>query len=113
MNIRTIVSRRELLSLVAALSIAAPAVGQPATASESVVKVFADHYEAGGKRFANLDALSAWVDATAARTLVFHSCMSTPRKPLVDALERFHNVYLDVRWSKAGEPGCPAAATPQ
>lgn len=107
MSIRTIASRGHAVVFAGALCIAAPAMVFAASPLPPV-KVFSDHYEAAGKRFANLDQLEAWVKATGARGLVFHGCMSGPTQPLVAAMERFRNIYLDVRWSLAGEAGCPS-----
>lgn len=103
---------RLCISIVAGvLCITAPALARatsPAAPAVPLVKVFPDRFEAGGQRFADIDKLEAWVKATGARGLVFHSCMSADTKMLASALERFRNVYLDVRWSVAGEAGCPA-----
>jgi hypothetical protein len=76
-----------------------------------LVKVFPAHYEAEGKRFADLDKLEAWVKAKGARGLILNSCLSESTKPLVAAIERFQHVYIDVTWSRAGESGCPAVTT--
>jgi len=114
MSARTIRLRLYGRLLAGALCLTVPALGlaaSPSTPAVPVVKVFSDHFEAGGKRFADIDMLEAWVKATGARGLVLHSCMSADTKPLVAALDRFRNVYLDVRWSRAGEAGCPADTT--
>jgi hypothetical protein len=114
MSTRTSGSRVYAGLLAGAVCLSLPVSGlaaNTASASVQLVKVFSNHYEAAGKRFADLDKLEAWVKTTGARGLVFNSCMSESTKPLAAALERFQHVYVDVRWSMAGESGCPAVTT--
>jgi hypothetical protein len=81
-----------------------------AVATVQQIKVYPDHYTAGGRRFADLAALESWVKSTGSRSLELHSCMWTATDRLVAAIERFPNVYLDVRWITPGTLGCPSVS---
>ena len=97
-----------LTTLVAgALSFAAHA-GGPAAAH--LVRVFPDHYLAGGQRLTSVDKLDDWVRSQGARSVEFHSCMWSAGERLAAAIEKLQYVYIDVRWTPAGKSGCPAVA---
>jgi len=74
------------------------------------VQVYPDHYAVGGRKFVDLATLEDWIKSTGTRSLELHSCMWTANERLVAAIERFQNVYLDVRWITPGMSGCPSVA---
>jgi len=82
---------------------------EPAAPAIQPVQVYPNYYLAGGKRFVDLDRLDDWVKATETQALEFRTCMWTANEQLAAAIERFRDVYLDVRWITPGTAGCPTA----
>jgi len=77
---------------------------------ELLVKIFPDHYVAGGERFTSLEALEAWVKPSGARIVRLDACGQTSRRLLavVQRLNRANVRQVEIRAS-AGDPGCPDA----
>ena len=113
MSAHTIVSRFSRAAVAGGLALILPLVAfalDPAPARSLSVSVFSDRYVAAGRQFSDLDALEGWVKSGSPRVLRLDGCGAASATRFLAAVERFQHVYLEIRMSEAGEPGCTTVA---
>ena len=79
------------------------------------VRIYADRYDLGGRQFADLTTLEAWVEPLSVRALRLEPCGQAAAKRLGAAVERFYGVYtqgIEIRELDPRGPECaPQAAS--
>ena len=113
MNVHSIVSRFNRLSVAAGLALVFPlaALAQDRTSGATLsVAAFPDRFVSAGVPFVDLDALAALVDPANPSVLRIAACGDESANAMLVAAERFSGSYLELAMQVASEPACTTAA---
>lgn len=114
MNVRSIVSRANRLSVAAGLALVFPLAGlahDRTSGATLEVTAFADRFVSAGVPFVDLDGLAALVQPANPTVLRLDGCGSESANALLVAAERFKGSHLEIRMLAATEPACATAAS--
>jgi hypothetical protein len=111
MNLHPVISSLRKLAIAASVVFWVPLSGlaQDSVANGTLaVSIFAEHYVAAGRVFADLDAVQSLAQPMRPRALRLDLCDPTASRRLLAAGYRFRHAYLAMNPVAAGTPVCDA-----